>query len=244
VDQGYLAANMNNERSSLMSRKNLAKVVGLAMAIALVTSAFAAASASATTWSVSGSPLAEGKANGKTVNASLKAGTTATLKGKLLGQEFVLHATTLSSENGLIYQEGSAAKDSGVLVFSGLSVEKPSPACEVASPIKTKPLASELTMDVGGSETAYDKFVPAEGLVFATITVKGCAVAGSYNVKGEVFGEGNEYGVEETPQPLNFSPAINASQGGSLTLGSNAAELTLEGENTLSPAATFGATNP
>jgi hypothetical protein len=218
----------------MSTRKHFAKILGMAIVASLAIAAFAAASASASHWKVEGAKLAEGTANGKGVSAALKAGTTATLKGKLLGQEFVLTATTLSSSEGRIYQEGTESKDEGFLEFSGLTVDKPA-GCGIESPIKTKALKS-LLVDHSTSTHAYDKFFPAEGEVFATIKVTGCAVAGSYNVKGTTFGEGNVWGEEFVEQSLNFSPAINTTLGGALTLGTSAAELTLEGVNTLNGA--------
>jgi hypothetical protein len=146
----------------------------------------------------------------------------------------------VDSDEGTIFQEGNVAKDSGILTFSGLTVDEPA-GCAVESPIKTKPLTTELVThkffdmyEIGGikfkvettSARAYDKFFPEEGEVFATIKVTGCAVAGSYNLKGVVYGEAEEWGVERVSQQLNFSPGVNATLGGSLTLGSNAAELT------------------
>jgi hypothetical protein len=224
-----------------MTRKrHVLKVLGLTVVAALAITAFASASASAAgTWKVEGTALTEGTANGVGVNAALETGSTATLKGKLLGQEFVLTSTVLSSSGGLIYQEGGA-KDEGVLEFSGLTVDKPSPTCAVESPIKTKQLKSELVDN--GSANAYDKFFPAEGEVFATLKISGCAVAGSYNVKGTVYGKGNTWSTEVASQPLTFTPAINTELGGALTLGTSPAELTMNGVNTLTSGLKFGAT--
>jgi hypothetical protein len=224
----------------MSTRKHVVKIIGLAVMAALAISAFASASASAATWTVEGAKLEEGTAKGVSASAKLKTGTTAVLEGELLGQEFVLTSTTLSSSSGTIFQEGTKAKDSGVLEFSGLSVDKPSPTCAVESPIKTKSLTSEL-VDHSGSTKAYDKFFPEEGEVFATIKVSGCAVAGSYNVKGVVYGEAEAWGVSLASQPLKFNPTINATLGGSLTLGTKAAKLSAEGVNTLASGKAFSA---
>jgi hypothetical protein len=228
----------------MSTKKHLGRIIGLAIMATLAVSAFVAATASAHQWTIGGQTLSvlkgTGTANGVGVTAELEGGTTAKLKGTLLGKTFVLTSTTVDSDEGTIFQEGNVAKDSGILTFSGLTVDEPA-GCAVESPIKTKPLTTELVThkfkDENGTETtslkAYDKFFPEEGEVFATIKVTGCAVAGSYNVKGVVYGEAEEWGVEKVNQPLNFSPAINATLGGSLTLGSNAAELTASGTNHL-----------
>jgi hypothetical protein len=227
-----------------MSHKRHAlKILGVAVMASLAISAFAAASASASHWTVGGSGATLTEATN--VEASLKPETSAKLVGTLLGQTFELTATTLSSSgwegtgSATIYQEGLLSKAKGRLSFSGLTVDKPS-GCTVTSPIVTKNLTAEL-IDHTGNEHAFVKFFPEEGATFATIVVKGCAVAGSYPVKGTVYGEGNVWGTETAEQPLNFSPAINETLGGALTLGVNPATLTAEGINKLSSGAKFGA---
>ncbi|MCW2982184.1 MAG: hypothetical protein JWO14_3911 [Solirubrobacterales bacterium] len=211
-----------------MSKKHLAKIISLAAMAALMISAVAAASASAHTWKIAGTSLSG--SNG--VTAELASGTHATLTGTLLGQEFVLDAGHLTSEEGKITQNGTVAEDSGKLIFSELTVTKPA-NCSVTSPIKTKALKTELVAHTGSTH-AFDKFAPASGEVFATIEVTGCSVEGLYNVKGTTYGEAETWGNELVAQPLAFSPAINTTLGGALTLGSNAATLTASGLNHLS----------
>jgi hypothetical protein len=218
------------------SSRFLVRIAVLVLAIG----AFAATSASAATWTVEGSKLSgEGTANGLAMSSKLKAGTTATMKGVLLGQEFVLTSTTLSSSGGTIFQEGSKAKTSGVLEFSGLTVDKPA-GCSVESPIKTKALTGEL---VGGHEKKGKKTTPEEGEVFATIKVSGCAVAGSYNVKGVVYAEDGFWGallagilwIIGTKVTHTFAPESK------LTLGTSPVELTAEIEDTLASGKKYGA---
>jgi hypothetical protein len=226
---------MSNKRHAL-------KVLGLAVMAALAISALASVTASASTWTVEGGSVPQA------VKATLKAGSTAKLEGTLLGQDFVLTATTLSSmapegEEGdaTIYQEGAKAKAKGRLSFSGLTVDKPA-GCTVTSPIVTKNLTGEVVKHTG-SGNGFVKFTPTTGAgtTFANITVKGCAVAGTYPVKGTVYGEGNAWGTMAAEQPLNFTPAINTTLGGGLTLGTNAAKLTAEGVNHLVSGKKFGA---
>jgi hypothetical protein len=207
----------------------------------LAIAAFASASASAATWTVEGKALTEGTANGVAVNAALQKETVAVLEGEVLGQPFLLTSKKLTSTGGLIYQAApGVAKDEGVLEYTELTVDKPS-GCKVKNGVvKTKQLTSELVAHEGTNH-AFDKFFPEEGEVFATITLEGCAVAGSYNVKGVVYGEGNEWGVSKVEQPLALSPAINSTLGGSLTLGVKPATLTMSGVNTLASGLSFGA---
>jgi hypothetical protein len=224
-------------------KRHALKVLGLAVMAALAISALASVTAaSASTWTVEGGTVPQ------EVSATLKEGTTAKLEGTLLGQEFILTASALSSMawegeagDAVIYQEGAVAKAKGRLSFSGLTVHKPA-TCTVTSPIVTKNLTAEV-VDHTGSGNGFVKFTPetGAGTTFANIVVKGCPVAGTYPVKGTVYGEGNAWGTMATSQPLNFSPAINTTLGGSLTLGVNAAKLTAEGVNHLTSDKKFGA---
>ena len=226
----------------MSTKKHLAKIIGLAVMAALAISAFASASASAATWTVEGAKLSgEGTANGVAANASLTG--TGELKGEVLGTKITLTATTLTSSSGTIFQEGTKAKDSGFLEFSGLSVD--GAACKVKEPVKTKSLTSEL-VDHSGSTHAFDKFFPEEGETFATVTLEvasglPCPIAGSYNVKGTVYGEGNVWGTPGATQTLLFNPTINSTLGGSLTLGTKPAELFVDADNTLASGKSFSA---
>jgi hypothetical protein len=224
-------------------KKHVLEVLSLAVMIALVVSAFAVLAAPAATWKVEGSSLGNG--GSRNVTAQLKTGTTATLTGALLGQHFELTATTLTSAgwggvgSATIEQSGASAKARGRLSFSGLTVDKPA-GCTVTEPIVFKDLTTEV-VEYGSFENAYVKFFPEEGETLATIVVKGCAVAGSYPLKGTFYGEGSKWGQELTSQPLSFSPAINVMLSGSLTLGSNPAIFTAHGENHLASGQKFGA---
>jgi len=61
-----------------------------------------------------------------------------------------------------------------------------------------------------------------------TIKLTGCAVEGSYQLKGTLYGKNtNGTGVLAVRQGITFTGAINSSQGGTLTLGKEAA--TFEG---------------
>jgi hypothetical protein len=227
-------------------KRHTLKIFGLAVMAALAISALAVSSAPAATWKVNGASLANGQS--REMTAQLKAGTAAALTGTLLGQHFQLTATGLSSAgwggagSATIEQVGTKAKARGRLSFSGLTVDKPA-GCTVAEPIVFEDLTTEV-VEHGSYENAYVKFFPEEGETLATITVKGCAVAGSYPLKGTFYGEGNIWGEEFASQPLSFSPGINVTLGGSLTLGSEPAIFTAEGENHLASGQKFGVRKP
>jgi hypothetical protein len=201
----------------------------LAVACALAICACGPVAASAHNWIIEGSTLGNGSS--AAASLALKTGTTLTLKSKLLGQEFVLTSTTLSSSEALITQSGTAAKGSVTLSLSGLTVDKPA-GCTVTSPITTKKLTFEAFTHTGSTH-AFDRFFPHAGTVIGTIKVGSCAVAGSYNLTGDIYGETGVWGTANVSQTLVFSPAINATLGGNITIGVSTAELTAEATDAL-----------
>jgi hypothetical protein len=236
----------------MSNKKHLLRTLGLALMAVMAFGAIAVASAQATIteaghWKVAGTKLAEGTSKG--VGAKLKTGTTATLKGELLSIKVTITAGTLSATEGLIYNKPKA-HDEGFLNFGSLTVVEPANCTAVsttgASTITTSKLTSQL-FDHSTSTHAYDKFftetVEGEPEAFAKVKLTGakCAVAGTYPVKGTVFGEGNVWETEVAEQPLKFSPTINTTLGGSLTLGPNPATLEAEAINTLTGGGIFGA---
>jgi hypothetical protein len=87
--------------------------------------------------------------------------------------------------------------------------------------------------------TAVQQFVPVSGTSFAAFELENsggtCAVAGLYNVTGTLFTDGTEAtGTFGKSHAANTSPTIQANDGGALTIGSQAAELTASGSFALS----------
>jgi len=166
----------------------------------------------------------------ESVSYAQKSETEFTLEGKLLGIVVVIKAKKLSSESAQIVEAGT---DSGTLVFSELSVTKPS-GCSITSPLKTKALKTELA-EVKG--TPYDKFMPAEGSTVASIVISGCAITGSYSLTGSFYGQVEPLTTELSSQPVTFSKAINEAAGGALFFGKEPVSLggqatySLSGEN-------------
>ena len=209
--------------------------IGGALIVSLMLSALAGTAAQASTWTVEGKGIGEEVA----LESGLKKETTASLTGKVLGQEVVITAKRMAGSGGVIIQSGSIAKTSGIIEFSEVSVDKPS-GCVLSSPVVTKTLTSE-AVDHSGNEHAFGKTFPEEGEVFATIKITGCAIAGSYNVKTPidevepkkfvptgVFGEAEKWGTELSSQPIKTTPAVNETMNGSLTLGTSPAQMTAE----------------
>lgn len=222
-------------------KKHALKILGLAVMAALALSVFTAASAPAATWKVEGASLSHGESRNAT--AALKEGTGLTLTGTILGQHFHITFTSLfstgwSGGSGSINQSGTIAKLILRYIFSSIHIHTPA-GCTVTSPFETKNLTAEVVSHKE-SETAYVKFFPEEGETLGTIVVKGCAVAGSYPLKGVFYGEGNKFGEEFVNQKLNFSPTINTILGGNVTLGTGPATLTAETTYHLESGSKFG----
>jgi hypothetical protein len=209
------------------------KKLGLVLVAILALAAVVAGSAQAN-WEIEGKAFTEGQKE----KVSVEATETFTLKSKILGSEFVLTASKLSCKEGvecLIDQKGAVDHSSGVLSFSGLTVDKPA-GCVVAGPINTLPLTDELIMDPSGGTATFDKFFPESGTTFVEIEVTGCAAAGKYPVTGTVTGLSNNTGVGAVSQPLTFSAANQTTGGGALKLGKEAAELSGKAVNKLAGA--------
>ncbi len=169
-------------------------------------------------WTVANAVLIDKGISEETVTPAVKAGTEFTFESKILGSEFVLKAKKLNGESTKIVAGGTG---SGVFSFSELSVSKPA-GCTATSPLKTNSLKTEL-VEVKG--TLYNKFAPASGETLANVVITGCAIAGSYPLKGTVYGQAEPIFTELTAEPLTFSKAINEAAGGSLTLGKEAATM-------------------
>jgi hypothetical protein len=220
-----------------MSIKKLGLTLVAVLALAGITasSAFATAEAKSGHWVVSGSTITEPK----TVNCAKATGAANfKLAGKVLGSEVELEATGVECVESTIFNSEGFARDSGKLRFTGVSVVKPV-GCSTNATLTTNALSTQVYME---NTTSYDRFAPTSGTTFVNVPLLGCAAAGTYPVKGTDFGRSpNATGVESAHQKLEFSGAINTTAGGGLTLGTEAATLSGEAENTLSPEASFAA---
>jgi hypothetical protein len=144
-----------------------------------------------------------------------------------------LTATGVRCIEAVIYNEGGAAKDTGKLEFTGVTVSTP-PSCTVSGgAIKTNLLESEIYEDEAEPKTLFDRFAPdaAAGVSnFANVTLAGtCPISGVKIVKGVVFGQAtNKKGVQSVTQPLTFESNVEATSGsvGALEFAGNPAELT------------------
>ena len=149
------------------------------------------------------------------------------LTGSAGGSTVKIKATGVKGIESEIAQNETLAQVIGQLDFTGVSVVEPS-TCKAATTFETAPLTG--TVQMGNTEATksslYTEFMPTSGEVFATIKLEGCTLAGSYQLKGTLYGKNtNGTGVFAASQGTSFSGAINSSQKGTLTLGKEAATL-------------------
>lgn len=161
-----------------------------------------------------------------------------TISTKILGQNFKKTHTGMEIVEGKLVQNGTTVEGTGKLRLTGVTVDEPA-GCKTGSTIETTAIRGVVAHGntEATKEKLYIKFTPASGETFATLKLEGCAAAGSYPLKGSVYGEmSNLTGVLAVKTQVNFSAAINSSQGGALTFGKEPAVLTASGEGELAGA--------
>jgi hypothetical protein len=204
------------------------KNVALALLAASAIAALVASNAMGTATESNGYWYKE--ASQLTVSETLACGNSGnfTLEGTILATPLKIQATGLSCPSGTIFNESAKAKASGKLKLSGATVLEPTGCAVGGGAIETAALSGQIWME---GSTAYEKFAPASGTTFASISIEKCAIAGTYLAKGSIFGKStNSTNTLKTTQELEFSGAINTTAGGALTIGANAA--TLKGTGT------------
>lgn len=204
-------------------------------------SAIAASSASAGNFEESGSAAYIGPAPGT------KLTTTRVLKTEVVSEALMQMTTTIggtpiktaatgySCLECTIENSGANAVGAGKLEATGVHMVEPA-KCEDGPTIISNKVKAVLGMKKGSSTIATIKFEPASGTTFETAKISGCAIAGSYIVKGVVYAEVvNFTGVFAKNQRLRFSPAIQTDAGeeGSLRFGANPAFITAEAQGSL-----------
>lgn len=175
--------------------------------------AVSASAASAFVWQIEEKPLANGASEAIKVEKTSE---------KLIVETSVLGVAIKKTSNALtgietkITQSGAVASGSGKLQFSGVVFDEPA-ACKVKEGTVTTKQTKGEVVEIGGN--FYEKFTPAEGETFTTITVEGCAIAGTYKFTGSLFGQLEKAGVSLVCQPITFSKAIQETAGGVLHFG-------------------------
>jgi hypothetical protein len=195
--------------------------VGLLLCIA-ASGAISVSTSQAATWEYLGTRFYVGLS--EPVSVSLTGPLIAT--SKVLGSPFKLTGTGVEGVETKAVQ-GTTAETSGKLKFTGLTVDEPA-GCKTPGTLETTALhgVAQMGNTAETSESVYLKLAPASGEVLATIKLTECAAAGSYQLKGVLFSKAvNPTGTGASKQGFNTSTAINASQGGAVTLGKEAAAI-------------------
>ena len=210
------------------------KKLGAALLAVLALGALITTSSEAMTLKAGGSKFANGQQEAFKI-AEIGKGELTT---KILGSTFKKTNTGLELIEGKLVQNGSTVEGTGKLRLNGVTLDEPA-GCKVSSTLETVPARGVVAH--GNTEATksqlYMKFTPVSGEVFMTIKITECAVAGSYQLKGSLYGKFvNPTGVEAVNQQIAFSAAINASQGGALTFGKEPAVLTATVEGAMSGA--------
>jgi hypothetical protein len=217
---------------------------GLTLLAAFALGAVAASVSQGAVWNVNGTNLA----NGESRESSLQATENFVLESKVLGQKLRIEATGVEGSGAKIVQSGTVAQTVGKLVLTGVSVAEPAGCSVTGGKITTAALQGEMVM--GNTEATlnnvYEKISPASGEVLATISIAGCAIAGSYQLKGNIYclnekspGTPSVTNTSLVAQPFRFSSLIQSSQGGVLSFGSQPAIIIFVTERRLNVGLSF-----
>jgi hypothetical protein len=210
----------------------------VALGAVLASSAFATPVTKKSSWLEGSTKITAAKE----VKCSKRGTANFVLKGTVLGAETELTATGLECpgatiSNTVVGTENMAI-DGGKLTFTGVKVAKPA-GCSVEEKLTTESLKTNLEMDTSVAGRTFDKFEPT-GEKFISIKITGCAIAGTYPVKGSTYGRAvNTTGTLATNQPLVFDSETNGFS--SLTLAGKPATITGEANNELVSGASFQA---
>ncbi len=219
----------------------------IALSAIAVSSASAAATTTAAQWYTKATP-----SNVETTLTSAKTLTLSVGNDSEVGEKFQLK-TELTSKNTPVTltatkascvgctienkevtsKAGKVAYGTGKIRFENVTVSTPE-NCTVAEEggtptgqVTTKALT--VHADFMNGTTAVQQFFPTTGETFATFELIGskCGVTGLYAVKGKLFTNAlNPTGTAAASQSARVSPKIEEEDGGGLTIGSKALNLT------------------
>lgn len=209
----------------MSKKRHVLTILAVASLACLAISASAVSSAQAFKWTIEKATLGSGKS--EIVSIALEATTTAVLEGKVLGKKIKITATGLASTGAQISQLNNEASDSGALELTGVTVDEPAGCTIKNKKIGTFSLVSEVR-EV--DKVIFDHYAPASGTTLANVEIEGCGQAGTYPLKGAIYSTVGSPGFETISQQQMFSPSTQKAATGTLTLGSEPAELTMNME--------------
>jgi|GEM_PF-4094958 len=195
-------------------------------------SSLAASPAQAYKWMIEGSTVASGSS--ENISIALEKSTTAVFHGKVLGKAITITATGLNAGAGTkISQLNNEARTSGTLELTGVTVDEPFGCTIKNNKITTFNLVAEVR-EV--DKTIFNHWAPETGTTLANVVVEGCGVAGTYPLNGAIYSTVESPKFEAVSQLQQFSKEIQEAATGSLTLGSEPADLTMRAYSSLSGA--------
>ncbi len=147
-------------------------------------------------------------------------------RGTILGVKSEIECKTLSGEGSLTNEEPSAkvhrVRGSITANFTSCTVKKPALGCKVKEPISVSSSVEGVEgLGAGGNEMGLE-FKPT-GAHFATLTLEGCIVAGTFNVDGTAIATGTPAPTEKFTGATSIFTAAMTKE--TLKLAGNAAEI-------------------
>ncbi len=210
-----------------LKKSGLALLAVFALSAIVANSAAAAATTGVTSWYKEGVKVTEGFANGLPVTCAQNGELTITTTVGKSNTPLKLKATGTECPEGdidnLTVEGKEMALATAKLKFTGVTVVEPATCSLSGGKIETATVFGELFMDGLSSDL---KLSPLTGETFTELEIEGCVIAGTYLLKGSVFGREEKLtGESEVVQKVSFSQTINEGAGGALTVGGHAAAI-------------------
>ncbi|HEY2480245.1 MAG TPA: hypothetical protein VGI17_16145 [Solirubrobacterales bacterium] len=184
------------------------KKLAVALAICVAFGAVAATAAQATlAWTVG---EAEEVLSSETIDAFVNPLETWDFETKIAGSTVDIVAEGLSCSGAGECTVFGAGKSKLKLTFTKVSVTKPEGCAVEGGTFTTKALKGQVFMSTSPL-SVYDKLEPAEGPVFFSVGLTGCALAGKYAFQGSLVGETTNPTGSVTPDwMLKFDPQVQS----------------------------------
>jgi hypothetical protein len=221
------------------------KLIPMSLIVAVACGLFASGAGAAigttkSQWEIGTTPITTPQAR----VCSKRGASNLVLKGTVLGAETEITATGLSCPESTIFNTvvsgENMATAGGKLTLTGVKVSKPA-GCGISETITTESLLTTLHMELSTPNIYFTLHAATEGGNIVSVKITGCAIAGTYPVKGVGVGRfANQTGVLAKNQPLIFDATSNAF--GSLNLAGKPATVTGEANSELVSGSEFRVT--
>jgi hypothetical protein len=146
------------------------------------------------------------------------------IKSKVLATAFDVKYEEVSCVGWKLWNTGGHALSSGKLKLSKPTIVSPA-GCKTEA-VTTNTLAGKVEQIKGLGTELGERFVPEVGETLATINIAGCALAGTYPLRGSEVAEMEPLNTFKEIQPFLFDEAIEKIGGSGLKIGKETARLT------------------